>query len=81
MSLKNFASANDVAAFANSEGCNVKLPIAYQQRCPAMVFPNANKPTSDNSEIIKIIRLVSEEKLRKLYWRISRRTYHPQQVR
>ena len=32
VSLKNFAKAKEVAALANSEGCIVKLPIAYQQR-------------------------------------------------
>jgi hypothetical protein len=37
-SLKYLAKANDVADFANSEGWIVKLPIAYQHLCPAMVF-------------------------------------------
>ena len=55
VSLRNFANANDVAAFANSDGCMVKLPIAYQQRCPAIVFPNKNSPASVSRDIPNII--------------------------
>ena len=49
------ANANEVAALANSDGCKVKLPIAYQHLCPAIVFPNKNKPAKDKSETPKII--------------------------
>jgi hypothetical protein len=48
--LNLLAKAKAVAAFANSEGCIVKLPIAYQQRCPAIVLPKRNKPASVSSE-------------------------------
>ena len=47
VSLKYLANANAVAAFANSEGCSVKLPKPYQHRCPAIVFPNINKNLVD----------------------------------
>ena len=54
-SLRYFAIAKAVAALANSEGCNVKLPIAYQHRWPAIVFPKRNKPAKDRREIAKIM--------------------------
>jgi hypothetical protein len=48
------ANANAVAAFANSEGCKVNPPIAYQHRCPAIVFPATNNPANNTRETPKI---------------------------
>ena len=54
-SLKYLANANAVAAFANSDGCIVKFPMAYQQRCPAITFPATNNPANDINEMTNSI--------------------------
>ena len=38
------AKANDVANFANSEGCSLNLPILYHELAPPVKSPKNNTP-------------------------------------
>ena len=52
ISLIYLASANAVAALANSLGCKLKLPKLYQEVAPDMVLPKTNSPIKESSAII-----------------------------
>ena len=51
MSLRYLAKASAVATLANSLGCSVNDPMAYQLVAPLIFFPNGNKRISDRMAI------------------------------
>lgn len=52
LSLNNFATANAVNAFENSEGCKPNTPKLYQEVAPLIVLPKRNNPKRDSRETI-----------------------------
>jgi hypothetical protein len=50
LSLNNFAIANAVNAFTNSEGCKPNAPKLYQEVAPLTVLPKKNNPKRDTKE-------------------------------